>query len=253
MSIQGPKTAALFDRAYASLVNGVSSGWRYWGRNDTLVLTGGKGGHVFDADGKRYIDFHMGFGPIILGHGDEHVTAAVSRAVANGTTFAFTQEQEVIAAETVKKAADQMLKRALDKKDVKTFREMAKRHSEDAATAESGGDLHFFAAEGGEGPAPAIRKAVFSLKKTGDVYKKPVQLEDGYHLLILTGKRPELKRTFEQAKRSIRHKLLREKKDAAMAALLERLRGEITVEVDEEALEAIKVEVPDLPDVRGAS
>ena len=72
-------------------------------------------------------------------------------------------------------------------------------------------------------------------------------------MLILTGKRPELKRTFEQAKRSIRHKLLREKKDAAMAALLERLRGEITVEVDEEALEAIKVEVPDLPDVRGAS
>lgn len=104
MSIQGPKTAALFDRAYASLVNGVSSGWRYWGRDDTIVLTGGKGGHVFDADGKRYIDFHMGFGPIILGHGDEHVSRAVADAVAGGTTFAFTQEREVMAAETVKQA-----------------------------------------------------------------------------------------------------------------------------------------------------
>ena len=104
MSIQGPRTAELFDRAYAALVNGVSSGWRYWGRDETIVLTGGKGGHVFDADGKRYIDFHMGFGPIILGHGDEHVTAAVSQAVANGTTFAFTQEREVAAAEVVKQA-----------------------------------------------------------------------------------------------------------------------------------------------------
>ena len=104
MSIQGPKTAELFDRARAALVNGVSSGWRYWGEDDTIVLTGGKGAYVYDADGKRYIDYHMGFGPVILGHGDEHVVDAVSRAVANGTTFAFTQEQEVLAAEAIKRA-----------------------------------------------------------------------------------------------------------------------------------------------------
>ncbi|NND03767.1 MAG: aspartate aminotransferase family protein [Acidimicrobiia bacterium] len=104
MGIQGPKTAELFDRAFDALVNGVSSGWRYWGRDETIVITRGRGGHVWDADGKRYIDFHMGFGPIILGHGDEHVANAVAAAVANGTTFAFTQEQEITAAETVKKA-----------------------------------------------------------------------------------------------------------------------------------------------------
>jgi len=104
MTLVGPKTAQLFDRAYDALVNGVSSGWRYWGRHETLVLTGGKGGYVFDADGNRYIDYHMGFGPIILGHGNKHVVAAVAKAVANGTTFAFTQEQEITAAETVKRA-----------------------------------------------------------------------------------------------------------------------------------------------------
>ncbi len=104
MSIQGPKTSAMFDRALAALVNGVSSGWRYWGDDDTIVLTGGEGAYVYDADGKRYIDYHLGFGPVILGHGDEHVVAAVTRAVANGTTFAFTQEQEVSAAEAVKRA-----------------------------------------------------------------------------------------------------------------------------------------------------
>ncbi len=104
MTVVGPETARLFDRACDALVNKMSSEWRYWGRHETIVLTRGKGAHVFDADGKRYIDYHMGFGPIILGHGDQHVAAAVAGAVANGTTFAFTQEQEITAAETVKRA-----------------------------------------------------------------------------------------------------------------------------------------------------
>lgn len=100
----GPETAAWFDRAYAAMVNGVSSGWRYWGRDETIVLRGGEGAHVFDADGKRYIDYHLGFGPIILGHGDPDVAAAVADAAASGTTFAFTQTREIEAAEMVKKA-----------------------------------------------------------------------------------------------------------------------------------------------------
>ncbi len=104
MSIQGPETAAWFDRAYAAMVNGVSSGWRYWGRNETLVLSRGEGGYVYDSDGKRYIDYHCGFGPIILGHGDPTVASAVAEAAAAGTTFAFTQEREVVAAETIKQA-----------------------------------------------------------------------------------------------------------------------------------------------------
>jgi glutamate-1-semialdehyde 2,1-aminomutase len=104
MSIQGPKTAEWFDRAYDALVNGVSSGWRYWGRDETIVLRGGEGAHIFDSDGKKYIDYHCGFGPIILGHGDPDVVTAVAEAAAGGTTFAFTQEQEIVAAETVKRA-----------------------------------------------------------------------------------------------------------------------------------------------------
>ncbi len=104
MSLQGPDTAKLFDRAMDAMVNGVSSGWRYWGREDTIVLARGEGSHVYDADGKRYVDYHMGFGPVILGHGDSHVAEAVARAAADGITFAFTQEREVVAAEKVKEA-----------------------------------------------------------------------------------------------------------------------------------------------------
>lgn len=102
--IVGPKTEAWFDRAYAALVNGVSSGWRYWGRNETLVIERGEGAYVYDPDGRRYIDYHMGFGPIILGHGDPDVANAVAEAAASGTTYAFTQTREIEAAETIKAA-----------------------------------------------------------------------------------------------------------------------------------------------------
>ncbi len=104
MGLQGPKTAQWFARARAALVNGVSSGWRNWGDDDTLVIARGEGAYLYDADGKRYIDFHNGFGPVILGHGHEAVVEAVAEAMRDGTTFAFTQQREVEAAETVKQA-----------------------------------------------------------------------------------------------------------------------------------------------------
>lgn len=99
MSFQGPTTAAWFERAKGSLVNGVSSQFRYWGDDDTLVIDRGEGTYVWDMDGRRYLDYQLGFGPIILGHGHPTVVAAVQEAAADGTTFAMTSRREVEAAE----------------------------------------------------------------------------------------------------------------------------------------------------------
>lgn len=104
MGLQGSKTSEWFDRASARLINGVSSQFRYWGDDDTIVIDRGEGGHIFDMDGKRYIDFQCGFGPIILGHADEAVGAAVSEAALSGTTFAMSQRREIEAAEKVMEA-----------------------------------------------------------------------------------------------------------------------------------------------------
>ena len=104
MGLQGPGSAEWFDRASAKLINGVSSQFRYWGDDDTIIIERGEGGHVFDVDGKDYIDFQLGFGPIILGHGDPTVVAAVTEAAGAGTTFAMTQRREVEAAEKVMEA-----------------------------------------------------------------------------------------------------------------------------------------------------
>ncbi|MFQ5554442.1 MAG: aspartate aminotransferase family protein [Acidimicrobiia bacterium] len=99
MGIQGPDTAGWFERGRSVLVGGVSSGFRYWGDDDTMVIARGDGAHVYDMDGNRYVDYQLGFGPIVLGHGHPDIAAAVAEAAAEGTTFAMTTAREIEAAE----------------------------------------------------------------------------------------------------------------------------------------------------------
>jgi glutamate-1-semialdehyde 2,1-aminomutase len=95
MSLQGPKTKALFQRAKSVIPHGVNSNFRYWGEDDTLIITRGEGTYVWDADGKRYIDYRLGFGPIILGHAYPAVVEKVQDAIRDGTIFAWTTPWEI--------------------------------------------------------------------------------------------------------------------------------------------------------------
>jgi glutamate-1-semialdehyde 2,1-aminomutase len=95
MSIQGPKTKSLFQKAKAVMPHGVNSNFRYWGDDDTLVISRGDGAYVWDADGKRYIDYRLGFGPIILGHAYPAVVKRVQEAIQEGTIFAWTTPGEI--------------------------------------------------------------------------------------------------------------------------------------------------------------
>ena len=133
------------------------------------------------------------------------------------------------------------------KSDINQFRRLAREKSEDEATKKDGGDLQFFTADAEGHPPKAVRDAAFTLNRVGEVFPDVVKTPEGYHIVMLTGKRAPLKRTYEQAKRAIRHKLAREKKDAAMDQLLERLRKDIKVEIDYDALADLKVDIPDLP------
>ena len=141
--------------------------------------------------------------------------------------------------------AQKLLKQA-PTKDRAGFAQLARDESEDERTKADGGDLRFFTADA-EDVSAAIREAAFSIDKVGSVYPELVADGGGYHIVMLTGKRAELKRTYEQAKRAIRHKLTRERKEAAMEALTKRLREEIVVEVDYGALEEVRVDTSELP------
>lgn len=49
-----------------------------------VFMTGGQGARLRDVDGREYLDFCMAFGPMILGHGDAAVRAAVIEALGRG-------------------------------------------------------------------------------------------------------------------------------------------------------------------------
>ncbi|NIT01173.1 MAG: aminotransferase class III-fold pyridoxal phosphate-dependent enzyme, partial [Candidatus Latescibacteria bacterium] len=90
MALQGEKTRALYQQAQKVIPYGINSNFRYWGPDDTLVIERGEGAYVWDADGKRYIDYRLGFGPVILGHGYRAVVERVQKAIESGTVFAWT-------------------------------------------------------------------------------------------------------------------------------------------------------------------
>jgi glutamate-1-semialdehyde 2,1-aminomutase len=95
------QTQALFKRAQAVMPWGVSSNFRYWGEAETPVITRGAGAYIWDADGNRYLDYRLAFGPVILGHADPRVNQRVIEAMANGTLYAHTHPLEIDVAERI--------------------------------------------------------------------------------------------------------------------------------------------------------
>ncbi|MGZ9164047.1 MAG: aminotransferase class III-fold pyridoxal phosphate-dependent enzyme, partial [Anaerolineales bacterium] len=97
----GPKTHALQKRAQAVIPLGVNSNFRYWGDGITPYVHKAKGAYLWDVDGRKYIDYRMAFGPIILGHSYNDVDNKVIEEIQNGVLFAMTGELEVAVAEMI--------------------------------------------------------------------------------------------------------------------------------------------------------
>jgi glutamate-1-semialdehyde 2,1-aminomutase len=95
------KTQALRDRAMNVMPLGVSSNFRYWGPTESPVVARAGGCHYWDPDGNRYIDYRLGFGPIILGHAHSQVNERVAEAIRGGTIFAALTEAETRVAERI--------------------------------------------------------------------------------------------------------------------------------------------------------
>jgi glutamate-1-semialdehyde 2,1-aminomutase len=79
---------------------GTSSNFRAWGE-DTIYVDRGRGGRVWDVDGNEFVDLRMGYGPVILGHGDPRVDDHVNERMRQGVSFSLTSEDEVRACELI--------------------------------------------------------------------------------------------------------------------------------------------------------
>src|SRR5258708_38327961 len=97
----GSKTQALQKRAMEVMPLGVNSNFRFWGEGITPYVEKAKGAYLWDVDGKKYIDYGMAFGPIILGHSYDEVDQKVIVEIQKGILFSMTGELEVADAEMI--------------------------------------------------------------------------------------------------------------------------------------------------------
>jgi len=95
------KQSEMYRRARQAMPGGTNSNFRAWGE-DTVYVDRGRGGRLWDIDGNEYIDLRMGYGPVILGHGDPRVDDYVDERMRRGVSFSLTSEDEVVATELVK-------------------------------------------------------------------------------------------------------------------------------------------------------
>src|SRR5687767_11795888 len=76
----------LIERAGRVLPGGVLGSHRS-GPGLEVVVKDARCAHLWHADGKRYIDYLLGSGPMLLGHAHPAVVEAVQRQVPHGSTF----------------------------------------------------------------------------------------------------------------------------------------------------------------------
>ncbi len=104
--MSGARSKKLFAEAKKHIPGGVNSPVRAFRSvgGEPLFIKKAKGSKIYDADGKTYIDYVLSWGPMILGHAHPRVTAALKKAIANGTSFGAPTEIEITLARMVKKA-----------------------------------------------------------------------------------------------------------------------------------------------------
>src|SRR3954447_5604860 len=90
-----------YERARRSVGGGVGSGLRAAMAPHPLFVREASGAHVWDLDGDRYVDYVMAWGPLLLGHSDPRILAAVSDAVMRMQVVGTSHALEYVAAEAV--------------------------------------------------------------------------------------------------------------------------------------------------------
>ena len=106
-AIRLDRSLELYREALSVLPAGVSSNARVWRTAGSrrmpfsLFVSKARGSHLWDVDGNEYIDYRMGFGPVILGHSDPRVHERVHAMDEQGLVYALSHELEVTVAKKI--------------------------------------------------------------------------------------------------------------------------------------------------------
>ena len=101
--VKTERSTALYRRAVQVMPGGVNSPVRAFRGvgGDPLFIERGEGPYLYDADGNRYVDFVMSWGPLILGHAHPAVVEAIQRQAACGASYGAPTGLEIELAERV--------------------------------------------------------------------------------------------------------------------------------------------------------
>lgn len=127
--------------------------------------------------------------------------------------------------------------------DAAGFGKLAREHSQDERTRELEGDLRFLSDEELSAQyGPELAAAAKALQKVGDVAPALVETKDALHVVKLQGRQLALNLTVEQARPSIQQLLANETKQERFRALMDRLKKDARLEVNDEALARMVVD-----------
>jgi len=94
------KSKKLFEEAEKLTPGGVHSALRFFDPYP-IFISRASGSRLYDVDDNEYIDYHMAFGPVILGHAHPSITAAVKNQLDKGIIYGLSNELEVEVAKKI--------------------------------------------------------------------------------------------------------------------------------------------------------
>jgi glutamate-1-semialdehyde 2,1-aminomutase len=77
----------MYQRAREVIPGGVGSNDRSLVDPHPIFITHGQGSRIWDVDGNEYVDYLLGYGPLVLGHANPLLVEAVARQMAKGSVF----------------------------------------------------------------------------------------------------------------------------------------------------------------------
>ncbi len=104
------RSQRLFEEAQQVIVGGVNSPVRAFRGvgGDPVFFRRGEGPHLFDVEGRRYVDYVLSWGPLVMGHAHPAVVEAVRQAAADGLSFGAPAEIEIRMAQRVRELVPSM-------------------------------------------------------------------------------------------------------------------------------------------------
>src|SRR5437667_7227877 len=94
------RSLAYREEAKTHLPGGVSSSWQTWPPHP-IYVSRGKGSRIWDIDDNEYVDYHNGYGVMVMGHSHPKIVEAVQKRAELGTHFAQPTEDALVVGENL--------------------------------------------------------------------------------------------------------------------------------------------------------